>query len=253
MDSEDDDGPEPEGLKSMPPRKDRKQARDDKAEMPLHPIKFEVLPPSSVWCTGDSKKNRYLSIEERFFLTTGNLTDIHHFRICRFRNVCYKPDNQKWFIFQTNRTIQHNVPVHRYADQLLELTTMDGHPKYYWNFDEASPFDEQFKNVEIRYETAPHFIFSRVSPDNIFHTFHDDIIGLYFMLKEYMGEGVFGNEFSFMSPYRFLFFDDHGVAKNDHLFQTLAGDRALRYKSYLHYDSHITCFQEAVFGNSKVN
>jgi protein O-mannose beta-1,4-N-acetylglucosaminyltransferase len=158
--------------------------------------------------------------------------------------VCYSPDIQKWFIFQTNRTIQHNVPVHRYADQLLELSSVEGHPKFYWNFDEVSPFDEQFKDVEIRYESAPHFILSRFAPNNIFHAFHDDIIGLYFMMKEYMVQGTSSN-------HHLLFFDEHGKSDYDHLYKAL-GEKPLRYKSYLESDSSITCFQDAVFGNSKV-
>lgn len=90
-------------------------------------------------------------------------------RICRFRNICYKPTNKKWFILQTNRTVQQNVPVQRYADSLLELTTIENHSTFYWNFDEVSPFDPEFRNVEVRYEEDLHFIFARLHPDNIMH------------------------------------------------------------------------------------
>lgn len=133
---------------------------------------------------------------------------------------------------------------------MLELSTVEGHPSYFWNFDEASPFDDQFKNVNVRYEEDTHFVVSRFSPKNNFHAIHDYIIGLYFLIKEYKGLNEMDN--SIGDDHRILFFDQHGSVLTDELYQHLT-KKTIRHQSYLSENQDtVTCFKDAIFGNSKV-
>ncbi|KAJ3281038.1 Protein O-linked-mannose beta-1,4-N-acetylglucosaminyltransferase 2 [Borealophlyctis nickersoniae] len=192
---------------------------------------FKTLPSSSVWCNGDSRSNR----------------------ICRFRNLCYAPREDSWFILQTNRSVQHNVPLHRYHSGLLEMGTVANHPFFYWNFVEVSPFNPKFQNVKVRYEEKMHFIFRRLHPHNIMHNLHDDALGMYFVLKEYMGQGSHEQDMPFsLHTHRLLIFDKYGESASTRPFKYLSND-PIRYGGYIKQDEDvITCFRDAVVGNSKL-
>jgi hypothetical protein len=119
-------------------RYDLKWSPDPEDVTDVH--KFSILPSSSVYCKGDSRETR----------------------VCRFRNLCYSPHIDKWFVSQTNRSVQHNVPIHRKADGLLQLSTAAaGNPAYSFDFDEISPFEPRFRNMRVRYEEGLHFMFMR--------------------------------------------------------------------------------------------
>ncbi|RKO85970.1 hypothetical protein BDK51DRAFT_33337, partial [Blyttiomyces helicus] len=140
----------------------QKKGENDLDPKDNSPVKtWKMLPSSSAWCYGDNRANR----------------------ICRFRNVCFHPREEAWFILQTNRTVQQNIPLHRDRRALLELGTIKDHHFFFWNFVEVSPFDPRFRNIRVRYEETPHFMFSRLHPRNIMHNLHDDVNGLYFLLK----------------------------------------------------------------------
>lgn len=119
-------------------RRDMKWKPDPDDITPVH--KFSMLPSSSVYCKGDSRETR----------------------VCKFRNLCYSPQIDKWFVAQTNRSVQHGVPIHRHANGLLQLSTAAaGHAAYSWDFDEISPFEPRFRDMRVRYEESLHFMFMR--------------------------------------------------------------------------------------------
>ncbi|KND03274.1 uncharacterized protein SPPG_02325 [Spizellomyces punctatus DAOM BR117] len=191
---------------------------------------FPTLPSSSVWCYGEDRASR----------------------ICRFRNLCYLPSEKQWFITQTNRTIQSNVPLHRFADGLLELSTVEGHTLFRFNFVEVSPYNPRFRNLPVRYEEKLHFMFSRLHPNNIMHNLHDDVLGMYFVLKEFVGRGSqrLGMPFS-LDTHRVLIYDGYGASQATRPFQYLSS-KPLRFRAYLDQDEDIvTCFRDIVLGNSK--
>ncbi|KAJ3189825.1 Protein O-linked-mannose beta-1,4-N-acetylglucosaminyltransferase 2 [Gaertneriomyces sp. JEL0708] len=216
----------PSKKKPKSPRPEKLNAEDN---TPVNVM--PILPSSSVWCSGDTRATR----------------------VCRFRNICYHPTEQEWFIAQTNRTIQSNVPLHRFHTGLLELSTVQGHPKFFFNFIEVDPFRPEFQNMKVRYEETMHFALARLHPRNIMHNLHDDVLGMYYMLKEYIGKGspTLNMPFS-LDTHRILIYDEYGPTDSTRPFQYLSNHR-LRFKAYLKQDKDVvTCFRDAVFGNSKL-
>ncbi|TPX34304.1 hypothetical protein SmJEL517_g03031 [Synchytrium microbalum] len=194
-------------------------------------VRWKVLPSSSVWCRGSSRVDR----------------------ICRFRNVCYHPKQESWFIVKTDRTIEQNVPAQRYVEGLIELTTIVNHSVFFWTYDEASAASPNLRNVRVRYETDPHFMFARLHPKNIMHQLHDDVLGMYFLLKEYVGGGSAQRDMPFsLDSHRIMLLDNYGFTDTSRVLQYLA-NKPLRFKGYLdHEPDVITCFRDATIGISKV-
>jgi protein O-mannose beta-1,4-N-acetylglucosaminyltransferase len=197
---------------------------------------FDILPESSVWCTGNTYNDRK----------------------CRFRNLCYSSEREEWFILKTNRTIQKGVPhEERYKNPLLETSSIDNHPYFHWNFVEVSPFLPEFRNINIRYEELTHFMFKRLHPHNIMHNLHDDVLNLYFLIKEYVGKatepGRMVLPFSLFA-HRIIMLDQYEGTDSTRPFQYLS-NHPIRFSSYLNRNdnpSHITCFRDAIIGNTNV-
>jgi protein O-mannose beta-1,4-N-acetylglucosaminyltransferase len=190
-----------------------------------------ILPSSSVWCQGTKRQDR----------------------ICKFRNLCYAPKDNEWFILKTSKTVLHNVPTDRYQEGLLEISTVSNHNLFYWNFGEVDPYDERFVNVTVRMEQDTHFLFSRLHPENIMHQLHDDVIGMYHTLKEYVGKGSLKFDMPFtLDGHRILIMDDFGRKATTRVLDYLSS-KPLRFFPYLQVDPNtITCFRDAVVGINKI-
>ncbi|KAL2911767.1 Protein O-linked-mannose beta-1,4-N-acetylglucosaminyltransferase 2 [Polyrhizophydium stewartii] len=191
---------------------------------------WDKLPESSVWCYGNTRDDR----------------------ICRFRNLCYHPDHEKWFILKTNRSVLSNVPEDR-GEPLLDTGTVQNHPYFFWNYAEASPFAENLQNVPVRYEEMPHLLFKRLHPKNIMHNLHDDLLGMYFMVKQFVGGGSRRLPFS-LNTHRVMIIDPHGFTESTRPFQYLS-NHPIRFSSYLKQkgdEKVFTCFRDAVVGNTKL-
>ncbi|KAJ3276861.1 Protein O-linked-mannose beta-1,4-N-acetylglucosaminyltransferase 2 [Terramyces sp. JEL0728] len=193
--------------------------------------KIDTLPSSSVFCTGANFNTRY----------------------CRIRNLCYHPKQKDWFILKTNLSIFENVPVgeERYQKPLLELSSIDDHPYFEWDYTEASPFHENLRNNTVRYVTSTHFMFKRLHPLNIMHNLHDDVLNLYFHIKKNMPRLDPNPDLPFnLNDHRILFLDPYEGTDSTRPFQYLSR-HPLRFTSYLHQDENIlTCFRDAIVGNS---
>lgn len=201
----------------------------DDSPTPLTAMK--ILPEGSVWCSGTSNEDR----------------------TCRFKNLCYNPNHEEWFIIKTNRSIQEGVPtVNRYQSPLLFLSSITNHPYFAWNYVEASQYVPEFQNISIRYEEIPHFLFKRLHPDNIMHNLHDDVLNLYFQIKKYLSKSLSGLEselpFSLLTQ-RLLILDPYESTGATKPFQYLS-NYPIRFGSYLTQKntSHaITCFSDGKF------
>jgi protein O-mannose beta-1,4-N-acetylglucosaminyltransferase len=198
--------------------------------------KMNILPESSVWCTGTS----------------------HNDRTCRFRNLCYTAKHEQWFILKTNRTIQEGVPkAHRYKGPFLETSSIDNHPFFGWNYLEVDPFLDEFKNITVRYEELTHFLFKRLHPRNIMHNLHDDVLNLYYLIKKYNGKatepGRMVLPFSLFA-HRIMMLDPYEGTDSTRPFQYLS-NHPLRFFSYVTNKdgpNDVTCFRDAIIGSSTV-
>ncbi|EGF76611.1 hypothetical protein BATDEDRAFT_92595 [Batrachochytrium dendrobatidis JAM81] len=194
---------------------------------------WKTLPSSSVWCYGSKRADR----------------------VCRFRNLCYHPKHDDWFILKTNSSVLHNVPDQVKSETLLETGTVENHPYFFWNYVEASPFHPSLQNIKVRFEDLPHFIFKRLHPKNIMHNLHDDLLGMYYMLKEFVGRGTSSRYMPFsLDGHRVLIIDPYDATDSTRIFQYLT-NFPLRFSSYLKQknEEHIvTCFRDAYVGNTKL-
>ncbi|RKO99027.1 hypothetical protein CXG81DRAFT_15134 [Caulochytrium protostelioides] len=185
---------------------------------------FSVLPSSDVWCDGTSQATR----------------------ICRFRNLCYRPESKVWFILKTASSTFVNVPEGR---PTVELGTVDGHHHFFWSYEEASPYSESLRNVSVRYETVQHFIIRRLHPRNVMHNLHDDVLPMFHVLKQYVGGGREDLTMPFsLNDHRILIADEHPPTDSTRPFQYLS-NLPIRFGRYLDQDSNIVCFRDAVVGN----
>lgn len=133
----------------------------------------------------------------------------------------------------------------------LELSTLQEHPKFYWNFIEADAFD--YKNDEILEFVSPTFFFSRVNPNNIMHFLHDDFLGLYHTIR-YFSKHVNDDNLDFeqFDDNRYIqFLDDNGISYHDFLYQFLT-KYPLMYKVDLGKNSSFIRYHEAIVGISRL-
>lgn len=191
----------------------------------------DILPSSSVWCTGDSFSNR----------------------VCRFRNLYYSAENERFFIIRTNSSILHNLPPSTMREKVLESGSVNNHPWTVWSFDEVSPLSPAFRNVPLRYETELHILYKRFHPLNIMHNLHDDAIVLFHHLKQVVGGGDEKLKMPFgIFNHRIQFIDPYGYTESSRPFQYLS-EKPLRMWDYLNADKNVvTGFRDAVVGAEKL-
>ncbi|KAJ3083428.1 Protein O-linked-mannose beta-1,4-N-acetylglucosaminyltransferase 2 [Quaeritorhiza haematococci] len=96
-------------------------------------------------------------------------------------------------------------------------------------------------------------MFSRLHPRNIMHNLHDDALGMYFVLKQYVGQGSTELNMPFsLDGHRILILDPYPPTDSTRPLQYLSFE-SLRFRAYIEQDSDvITCFRDAVVGNSKI-
>lgn len=127
---------------------------------------------------------------------------------------------------------------------------MEGHNKFFWSYSEVSPYNPKFQNVNMRYETRPHFMFSRLHPNNIMHNMHDDVLGLFFTIKEF--SLALTNTMTFDKSQRLMIMDEFGETESSRPFHYFT-DYPLRFRKYVETSNTITCFKDAVLGNNKIS
>lgn len=184
-------------------------------------------------------------------LCTGvNSTD----RVCKFKNLCWDPHRDAFFIFKDVNSMEVNVPRNR--SYLVDTTGIDGHNKFYFDYNEVPP--EGWTNRPVRLVDKLSFLISRFHALNIMHTFHDDFFGLYALHRMFAPPGEEGDERLPFSRDNHLFFLD-GSENNryDYVFEFIT-DNPLQFRTRLKrmYGKEANgppiCFRDAVVGNSKV-
>ncbi|KAI8808521.1 hypothetical protein BJ742DRAFT_808872 [Cladochytrium replicatum] len=192
--------------------------------------RLSMLPSSSVWCTGEKKADR----------------------ICQFRNLCWNPGENQWFIAKTNHTVQAGVPMNRYVEGLMELGSVEQHPYFTWNYYEVDPYDPRWRNVEVRYEEMKHFLFLRLHPRNIMHNLHDDALPMYHHLKQWVGGGTLGDLPFDLDNHRLVMMDRFEHTDSTRPLDYLSNHKLLFMKEISKDPNVYTCFRDAVVGVSRL-
>lgn len=195
------------------------------------------------------------SFKDRPILTeiecTGNSS---YNRICRMKNICYSPNSDRFFALSVDEKGLKRSWMKDGDDRLLDLSTVDNHNVFYFEFDEDPGIAlKELERSKMLYVSVPKrtFIFSRFVYNNIMHNIHDDFIGQYILHKKYSGES---SESDFVDKDNYIFFAD-GIVENpnDHLLSTLTKHPFI-YRAALKRDdpqSPPICFEDAIIGNSK--
>lgn len=175
-------------------------------------------------------------------------------RVCKFENICYSPNTDRFFALTVDKNGLKNSWMGPDDNRLLDLTTVDNHNIFYFEFDE-SPENalQEFEKYNMRYMLVSKktFVFSRFVHNNIMHNIHDDFIGQYIMHKRF---SVKSSDKESIDADNFIFFTDRMIENsNDHLLATLTRYPFI-YREYLKLSktsSPPICFENAIVGNSK--
>ncbi|KAJ3128317.1 Protein O-linked-mannose beta-1,4-N-acetylglucosaminyltransferase 2 [Nowakowskiella sp. JEL0407] len=175
--------------------------------------KIEILPSGEAWCYGNQTEER----------------------------------EQLWVLPKTNRTVLYNVPQKRF--QMMEDTSVVGN--HWFTFSDIDPYSSDYRNISVRYEEELHFIIWRWEPGNIMHFLHDDVMPLYYRMKEFLGHTAkpeSGEPFSI--EHRILAWDYFGYKYPVTPYEYLTY-KPLRFQDYLYQKPQVlTCFRDAIVGSS---
>jgi protein O-mannose beta-1,4-N-acetylglucosaminyltransferase len=137
----------------------------------------------------------------------------------------------------------------------LDLTSIDNHNVFYFDFvDVDESFFSQNLDLKIEFVSELSFLFKRYHGNNIMHSIHDDLLGLYFLMREYASPNLFGppsDASGFNLKHHIQFLDEYFKTKYGHLFRYFT-DFPLRFLSDLNKEKTITCFRDSIVGMSKI-
>ncbi|EDV21785.1 uncharacterized protein TRIADDRAFT_12816, partial [Trichoplax adhaerens] len=200
---------------------------------------------SSVWCWGNHSTNR----------------------ICKFDHLCYSYNYDEFiFIHGLTKSIRDNLPDDRFNPTLLDMSSVEDHNRQYFNFVELpwQVISQKFNLNSSVIMNGNHLIFRRFYPSNIMHVIHDDLIPLYYTLRQY------SNLYS--DNIQVIFFDEEPPTHYAYLYN-LFSNRLPLYKkdliSLLNTRNHnnknnnnnnnndnvhgsLICFQQVIVGISKM-
>ena len=175
-------------------------------------------------------------------------------RICKFKNICYSPHSDRFFALSVDKEGLKNRWKLPEDNRLLDLTTVDDHNIFYFEFEEDPVFalrELERTNMLYMLVSKKTFVFSRFVYNNIMHNIHDDFIGQYILHKKYQSDFNYSKN---IDTDNYIFFADGLIENpNDHLFMTIS-----KYPFMYREDLKKTrisgppiCFENAIVGNSK--
>lgn len=166
----------------------------------------------------------------------------HTDRVCRFKWLCYSSDAEEFLFFHGNASVMlPNLGPRRFQPALLDLSSVEDHNAQYFNFLELPA-------AALRSLPRPVFlpdvalIANRFNPDNLMHVFHDDLLPLFYTLRQFPGLAR-GARLVFMEGW------PEG-AHYDALYQLLSPKPPL-LRAQLKALGRLLCFPRAVVGLSK--
>lgn len=167
----------------------------------------------------------------------------HTDRICRFKWLCYSSEAEEFLFFHGNASVMlPNLGSRRFQPALLDLSTVDDHSAQYFNFLELPA-------AALRFLPRPVFlpdvalIANRFNPDNLMHALHDDLLPLYYTLRQFPG---------LARRARPVFMEDWPEGARFQPLYELLSPRPPLLRAQLKALGRLLCFPRAVVGLSKV-
>lgn len=173
-------------------------------------------------------------------------------RLCRFRNLYYHATKNAYFVVLGGKSVVVNVPDDR-TPALLDLTSIDDHGAFYFDYAEMSR--SHFTDITINYYEKLTFAFSRFHLGNIMHTLHDDILGLFHVLKQFAYSGELSTtegDPPFSSDHHIFLLDGHRETAYGFLFKFFSQHPTLFKPDIESRPAAITCFRDIVVGIPKI-
>lgn len=205
------------------------QGKALKKEGFVNKVTFKYPPISTVVCQGSSTLDR----------------------VCKFKNLCFDPAHDRFFIFKDPSVLEVNVPRNR--TYLVDSSSLDGHNKFFFDYEDVHP--NAFHQRTVQMVDRPTFMISRFHALNIMHTIHDDFLGLYGLHRMFAANEDPDERFHFSRDNHIMFLDSFEHIRYDYVFQFLS-DNSLQFRSRLREQFKTSgqpiCFRDAIVGNSKI-
>ncbi|XP_010944223.1 protein O-linked-mannose beta-1,4-N-acetylglucosaminyltransferase 2 [Camelus bactrianus] len=166
----------------------------------------------------------------------------HTDRLCRFKWLCYSSEAEEFIFFHGNASVMlPSLGSRRFQPALLDLSTVEDHNTQYFNFVELPA-------AALRFMPKPVFvpdvalIANRFNPDNLMHVFHDDLLPLFYTLRQFPG---------LAHEARLFFMEGWGEGAHFDLYKLLSPKQPL-LRAQLKALGRLLCFSHAFVGLSKV-
>nr|XP_046155922.1 protein O-linked-mannose beta-1,4-N-acetylglucosaminyltransferase 2-like [Oncorhynchus gorbuscha] len=167
---------------------------------------------------------------------------MHTDRICRFDYLCYCTEAEEFVFFHSNSSFMlPNLGPRRFQPALLDLSSVEDHNTQYFNFLELPAAALKFmpKPVFIPDVTL---ILNRFNPDNLMHVFHDDLLPIFYTMRQYS---------DLDDEARLVFMEGWGEGAHFDLYRLLSSKQPL-LKEQLRNFGKLMCFTKSYVGLSKM-
>ena len=170
---------------------------------------------SSVFCVGESKRNRE----------------------CRFQNLCYNKISNNYLFFHGPKTFIYGLPRNRKEPALVDLSSVDDHSaKYFYYSDVLS--NHYSKYNDTYFVRGRSILFHRFNPENIMHVIHDDLIPIFHTKR---------NNFPNTNDINFVMMDGRQEGPYFDLYKLFSN----RIFMIQNFTTTLTCFEDTIVGLSK--
>ncbi|XP_062321184.1 protein O-linked-mannose beta-1,4-N-acetylglucosaminyltransferase 2 [Osmerus eperlanus] len=167
---------------------------------------------------------------------------MHTDRVCRFDYLCYCTEAEEFVFFHGNSSVMlPNIGQRRFQPALLDLSSVEDHNTQYFNFLELPA-------AALKYMPKPVFvpdvalILNRFNPDNLMHVFHDDLLPIFYTMRQYS---------DLDDEARLIFMEGWGEGPHFDLYRLLSSKQPL-LKEQLRNFGKLMCFTKSYVGLSKM-
>ncbi|CAB4020713.1 O-linked-mannose beta-1,4-N-acetylglucosaminyltransferase 2 [Paramuricea clavata] len=187
-----------------------------------------LVQESSLWCDGVERSER----------------------LCKFRNLYYSPWLREFIFFHGESSVVQGVPDKRCSPALLDLSSINDHNLQYFNFQDA-PVSALKYFSEIVHIDHPSLLFHRFNPENIMHVIHDDLLPLFYTLRQYFQDFKQQNK-PFNMEVQIIFMEGREEGPYFELYKLFSNRKPILL-TYLLSKSNksLVCFRDVMVGISK--
>lgn len=160
---------------------------------------------------------------------------------CKFENLCYDSIGQSFFFISGPTSVVHGISSVSLLNTELYLSSVKGHNAYitsiatvpFYSFDYDETLNE---NIAI--------FMARFKPDNIHHVFHDDLLPLYFTIRQ-----ICESNLQCTRKLHLFFLDNYNSNLYTELYQLFV-DKMFQGGSL---ERNIECFKTSYIGLNKLS